>query len=147
MTLILSAGHLILAIFPAQSSFIRHYPFNVHVWKTHQISLIVEICLSRFANPYATVKIKDMCMRGCIIICHINAVGRLLFKGQCHKIFCFRFLSRGISSFLKNSWRYSQVKVHHWYQRLVLTTPAVNLPSVLLLSLIPVANLQYTSSK
>ncbi len=46
-------------------------------------------------------------------------------KGQCHKIFCFRFFSwitfpqapendiRVISNFLENSRRYSQVKVHH----------------------------------
>ncbi len=49
-------------------------------------------------------------------------------KGQCHKIFCFRFFSwitfpqapgnnfRVISNFFENSLRYSQVKVHHWCQ-------------------------------
>jgi hypothetical protein len=51
-------------------------------------------------------------------------------KGQCHEIFCFRFFHessspkplkknniRVISVFLENAWRYSQVKVHHRYQR------------------------------
>ncbi len=49
-------------------------------------------------------------------------------KGQCHKIFCFRFFSwiifpqafeiiiRIISNVFKNFRRYSQVKVHHLYQ-------------------------------
>ncbi len=48
-------------------------------------------------------------------------------KGQCHKIFCFRFFKRIIfpqapqnnirvtSNFFENSLRYSQVKVHHRY--------------------------------
>jgi hypothetical protein len=72
-------------------------------------------------------------------------------KGQCHKIFCFRFFpqapennSRVISNFFENSLRYSQVKVHHGCQRHgkfatgvidtggkwppVSTTPAANLP-------------------
>ncbi len=75
-----------------------------------------------------------------------------VLKGQCHNIFCFRFFHessspkpiensiRVISNFFKNSLRYLQVKVHHWYQRhrrqiwpllpLVPTTPAVNLPPV-----------------
>jgi hypothetical protein len=51
------------------------------------------------------------------------------FKGQCHEIFCFWFFSwisfppapeypvRTVSSFFENSRRYSQVKVHHRYQR------------------------------
>ncbi len=50
-------------------------------------------------------------------------------KGQCHKIFCFRFFSwitfpqafdnnsRIISNFFENSRRYSQAKVHHRCQR------------------------------
>ncbi len=49
-------------------------------------------------------------------------------KGQCHKIFFFRFFAwitfpqapdnniRIISNFFENSRRYSQVKVHHWCQ-------------------------------
>ncbi len=56
-------------------------------------------------------------------------------KEQCHKIFCFRFYSRiifpqarennigVISTFFKNSWRYSQVKVHYRYQRQRATLP------------------------
>ncbi len=50
-------------------------------------------------------------------------------KGQCHESFCFLFLSwisfppapeyhiRTLLIFFENSRRYSQVKVHHWYQR------------------------------
>ncbi len=50
-------------------------------------------------------------------------------KGQCHEIFCFCFFSsisfppspecpiRTVSNFSENSRRYSQVKVHHRYQR------------------------------
>ncbi len=50
-------------------------------------------------------------------------------KGQCHEIFCFSFFSwisfppapeypiRTVSNFFENSRRYSQVKVHHRYQR------------------------------
>ncbi len=50
-------------------------------------------------------------------------------KGQCHEIFCFWFFSwisfppapeypiRTVSNFFENSRRYSQVKVHHRYQR------------------------------
>ncbi len=53
----------------------------------------------------------------------------MILKGQCHKIFWFRFFSwitlpqapvkniRIISNFLENSRRYSQVKVHHRCQR------------------------------
>jgi hypothetical protein len=103
-------------------------------------------------------KIKDMCMCGCIIICQIDAVGRLLLKGQCRKIFCSGFYRqssspkpqkyiRFIPNFFKNSRRYSQVKVHHRISTTpvanlppVSMTPAVNLPPVLLLSLILVAN-------
>ncbi len=52
-----------------------------------------------------------------------------ILKGQCHQIFCFRFCSwiifpqapenniRVLSIFFENSRRYSQVKVHHRYQR------------------------------
>ncbi len=52
-----------------------------------------------------------------------------LLKGQCHEIFCFWFFSwisfppapeypiRTVSNFFENSRRYSQVKVHHRYQR------------------------------
>ncbi len=52
----------------------------------------------------------------------------LLLKGQCHKIFCFRFFSciifpqapknniRIVSNFFQNLLRYSQVKVHLRYQ-------------------------------
>ncbi len=49
-------------------------------------------------------------------------------KGKCHEIFCFRFFLNESSSpeppkitfgsfrfLFKNSRRYSQVKVHHWY--------------------------------
>ncbi len=54
---------------------------------------------------------------------------RLSLKGQCHKIFCFRFFPwiifpqvpenniRIISNFFENSRRYSQVKVHHRCQQ------------------------------
>ncbi len=50
-------------------------------------------------------------------------------KGQCHEIFCFWFFHesvsppapeypiRTVSNFFENSQRYSQVKVHHRYQR------------------------------
>ena len=94
-------------------------------------------------------------------------------KRQCHKIFCFWFFTwisyppapeysiRTVSNFFKNLWRYSQVKVHHRYQRhcwqichrcqwhrrqnlppvlLVLLIPVPNLPPV---STIPAANLTY----
>jgi hypothetical protein len=71
------------------------------------------------------------------------------FKGQRHKIFCFRFFSRSSSPkplnialgsfpmFFEESLRFSQVKVHrrcqrHWWQILQLVVP--------LLLLIPVAN-------
>ena len=102
-------------------------------------------------------------------------------KGQCHKIFCFRFFSyitfpqapdnniRIISNFFENFRRYSQVKVHHQYQRhrwqrhrqqdchryqrhrrkifppfsLVLLIPAAKLPPV---STIPAANLPPVST-
>jgi hypothetical protein len=82
-----------------------------------------------------------------------------VLKEQCHKIFCFQFFSfiiflqapensiRVISNIFKNSLRYSQVQVHHQYQRhrrqilplvpLVSTTPLVNLRPV---SVTPVAN-------
>ncbi len=52
-----------------------------------------------------------------------------ILKGQCHEIFCFCFFSwigfppapeypiRTVSNFFENSRRYSQVKVHHQYQR------------------------------
>ncbi len=80
-------------------------------------------------------------------------------KGQCHEIFCFWFFSwisfppapeypiRTVSNFFEKSRRYSQVKVHHRYQRHrwqiaagindtggklppVSTIPAANLPPV-----------------
>ncbi len=84
-------------------------------------------------------------------------------KGQCHEIFCFWFFSwisfppapeypiRTVSNFFENSRRYSQLKVHHRYQRhrrqiwhrcqrhrrqillpvsLVLLIPVANLPPV-----------------
>ncbi len=84
-------------------------------------------------------------------------------KAQCHEIFCFWFFSwisfppapeypiRTVSNFFENLRRYSQVKVHHQYQRhrwqichrcqrhqrqilppvyLVLMIPAANLPPV-----------------
>jgi hypothetical protein len=61
---------------------------------------------------------------------------------------------RVISVFLENSWRYSQVKVHHRYQRHhvanlppVSTTLDANLPPVPLVSLIPVAGINDTSGK
>ncbi len=76
----------------------------------------------------------------------------LSLKGQCHEIFCFWFFSwiifppapeypiRTVSNFFENSRRYSQVKVHHRYQRhrrqtlrpvpLVLLIPVANLPPV-----------------
>ncbi len=87
----------------------------------------------------------------------------LYLKGQCHEIFCFWFFSwisfppapdypmRTVSNFFENSRRYSQVKVHHRYQRhwwqichrcqrhrrqivppisLVLLIPVANLPPV-----------------
>ncbi len=70
-------------------------------------------------------------------------------NGLCHEIFCFRFFSwisfppaqeypiRTVLNFFKNSGIYSQVKVHHRYQR----HRRQILPPVLLVSLIPVANL------
>ena len=97
-------------------------------------------------------------------------------KGQCHEIFCFWFFSwisfppapeypiRTVSNFFENSRRYSQVKVHHRYQRhrwqichrcqrhrrqtlppvwLVLLTPVANLPPV---SKTPAANLPPVST-
>ena len=54
---------------------------------------------------------------------------RIRLKRQCHEIFCFWFFSsisfppapeypiRTVSNFFENSQRYSQVKVHHRYQR------------------------------
>ncbi len=90
----------------------------------------------------------------------------LFFKGQCHEIFCFRFLSwiifpqapenniRVISNFFEHFWRYSQVKVHHRYQRHrgqilppvppVFLIPVANLPPE---STIPAANLPLVSTK
>ncbi len=58
-------------------------------------------------------------------------VGKMkpVLKGQCHEISCFRFFSwitfpqapenniRVILNFFENSWRYSQVKVHHRCQQ------------------------------
>ena len=64
-----------------------------------------------FANHWSGIK-----------ICHD-------LKGQCHEIFCFWFFSwisfppapeypiKTVSNFFENSRRYSQVKVHHRYQR------------------------------
>jgi hypothetical protein len=81
-----------------------------------------------------------------------------LLKGQCHKIFASGFFHesvsppapeypiRTVSNIFKNSRRYSQVKVHHRYQRHpwqmppVSLTPVANLPPVSLVLLIPVAN-------
>ncbi len=72
----------------------------------------------------------------------------LPLKGQCHEIFCFRFLSwitfpqapdnnfKIISNFFENSRRYSQVNVHHRVYDIggkllpVSTTSAANLPPV-----------------
>ncbi len=60
-------------------------------------------------------------------ICRFELWERL--KGQCHETFCFWFFSwiifppapeypiRTVSNFFENSGRYSQVKVHHRYQR------------------------------
>ncbi len=71
-----------------------------------------------------------------------------VLKGQCHKIFCLSFFSwitfpqapdnniRIISNFFENSRRYSQVKVHHRYQR----HRRQILPPVPLVLLTPVAN-------
>jgi hypothetical protein len=86
-------------------------------------------------------------------------------KGQCHEIFCFWLFScisfppapeypiRTVSNFFENSQRYSQVKVHHRYQRhrwqilppvsLVLLIPVANLPPV---STTPAANLPPVST-
>ncbi len=81
------------------------------------------------------------------------------WKGQCHEIFDFWFFHESVSSkppsipirpeypirtvsnFFENLRRYSQVKVHHRYQRH--TTLAANLPPV---SLTPVANLPPVST-
>ncbi len=64
-----------------------------------------------------------------ILIILIHEVQQRTLKGQCHRIFCFRFASwitfpqapennsRVISNFFKNLGRYSQVKVHHQCQR------------------------------
>ena len=53
----------------------------------------------------------------------------VMLKGQSHEIFHFWFFSsisfppapeypiRTVSNFFENSQRYSQVEVHHWYQR------------------------------
>jgi hypothetical protein len=64
---------------------------------------------------------------------HIKKAGKYSkmssLKGQCHEIFCFWFFSwvsfpsapeypiRTVSNFFENLRRYSQVKVHHRYQR------------------------------
>ncbi len=106
-----------------------------------------------------------------MIICFIN-----ILKGQCHEIFCFWFFSwislpqaleytiRAVSNFFENSRRYSQLKVDHryqrhrrqncrryqrhrwqichWYQR----HRRQILPPVLLVLLIPVANLPPVST-
>ncbi len=81
-------------------------------------------------------------------------------KGQCHEIFCFWFFSwisfpppapdypiRTVSNFFEKSLRYSQVNVHHRYQRHrwkpVSTTPAAKLPPV---STTPAANLPLVSA-
>ncbi len=59
----------------------------------------------------------------------VTNISRLgTFKGQCHETFCSRFLFmnhlppspwnwiKGHLEFFENSRRYSQFKVHHWYQ-------------------------------
>jgi hypothetical protein len=88
-----------------------------------------------------------------------------LLKGQCHEMFCFWFfheseyppapeyLIRTISNFFKNSQRYSQVKVHHRYQRhrrqichLCQQHRRQILPPVALVLFIPVANLPLVST-
>jgi hypothetical protein len=76
-----------------------------------------------------------------------------ILKGQCQKIIFFRFFFMNhvppipwkyvalvISTFVENSRRYLPVNVHspHWYQLSI--TPAVNLPPIPLVSLIPVEN-------
>ncbi len=76
--------------------------------------------------------------------------GELCLKGQCHEIFCFWFFwwisfppapeysIRTVSIFFENSRRYSQVKVHHRYQR----HRRQIFPPFSLVLLIPVANWQ-----
>ncbi len=70
-----------------------------------------------------------------------------LLNGQCHKIFDFRLSTwlgfpqspdctiMAVSKFFENSWRYSQLKVHHRCRRqnlpLVLSIPVANFPLVL----------------
>ncbi len=97
-------------------------------------------------------------------------------KGQCHEIFCFWFFSwisfpqapeypiMTVYNFFKNSRRYSQVKVHHRYQRhrwqicyrcqwhrrqncnRCQRHPRQTFPPVSLVLLIPVANLPPVST-
>ncbi len=86
-------------------------------------------------------------------------------KGKCHEIFCFWFFSwisfpqapeytiRAVSKFFENSRIYSQLKVDHWYQRhrwqichRYQWHPRQILPPILLVLLIPVANLPPVST-
>ncbi len=84
----------------------------------------------------------------------------LALKGQCHEIFCFWLFSwisfppapeypiRTVSNFFENSQRYSQVKVHHRRQichRCQRHRRQI-LPPVLLVLLIPAANLPPVST-
>ncbi len=70
--------------------------------------------------------VSKTCLSFSVFLC-VSPVYSL--KGQCHEIFCFRFLSwitfpqapdnniRIISNFFENSRRYSQVKVHRRCQQ------------------------------
>ncbi len=73
--------------------------------------------------PVGTLPIPSLCLPCYLFVEHCS------LKGQCHKIFCFRFFSKNtfpqapdnniriISKFFEISRRYSQVKVHHRCQR------------------------------
>ncbi len=91
---------------------------------------------------------------------HLILMNMKGLKGQCHEIFASGFLwisfppapeysIRTVSNFFENSWRYSQVNVHHRYQQHRWqichrsTTPVTNLPPV---STIPVCNLPAVST-
>ncbi len=75
----------------------------------------------------ATVCLNTIKYGLCFILKNPNTYHKL--KGQCHEIFRFWFFlsisfplapeypMRTVSNFFKNSRRYSQVKVHHQYQR------------------------------
>jgi hypothetical protein len=85
-------------------------------------TLLFKGIVSRDSNFTTFIKFCEVTpVHSCVRLC-------FALKGQCHKIFCFRFFSwiifpqafeiiiRIISNVYKNFRRYLQVKVHHLYQ-------------------------------